>query len=251
MTSTDINVRTAIAAAMEAEDYLRPLNAEIKLKLVQVVECLMEGQTRMNLTALISPAGIVRYHIADSVALKSAVDLGPPAAFDRGADIGTGAGFPLIPMAILMPYMRWTGIESVQKKARYVHETAEKLGLGNVVCMGERAEDASLRFGIRDHFDVVACRAVGNSSSLLEVGMPLLKVGGCLYLHKTQSTDTEWTACQGFVKELGGENLPAYKYRLEGDNQERLIYAVRKLRPTPAHYPRAAGIPFNKPRVVL
>ena len=244
-------VRPEITAAIEVEPALAGYGNDIRTKLGQIAEYLLDGQDRLNVTAIRTAEGVVRYHIADSVALMAAMEYAGAPMHGKAADIGTGGGFPLVPVAVLTPGMEWTGIESVQKKARFVEEMAGALQMGNVRCLGERAEDAALKLGLREDFDVVTSRAVGNTSALLEVSMPLLKVGGYLCMFKTQATEAEWNACASFVRELGGEILETYRYSLAGDAQDRLIYCVRKIAGTPENYPRKSGNPFKKPRVVV
>ncbi len=239
------DVRKAIAA----EPLLAAYSREQQDQFLHLVNVLVEGQSRMNLTAIRNPVAMVRYHLADSVALDKAVQQFPlDRGVERAADVGTGGGFPLLPIAILWPQTQWVGIESVAKKARFVDEAGKKLGLSNVSAVPARAEDVA-RGEDRETFDLVTSRAVGPVASLLEVEMPLLKVGGLLYLMKTEATRPEWQACAALLDKLGGRPLGEYDYRLEGDDQPRVIFVAEKVSETPAEYPRVAGIPFKKPLV--
>jgi 16S rRNA (guanine527-N7)-methyltransferase len=198
----------------------------------------------MNLTAITDAAEIERLHFQDSLA-------GPDAcpelrAACAAADVGSGAGFPLLPLAILTPGCRWIALESVAKKARFIEETAQALGLTNVEARALRAEDAA-RTELRESLDVVTARAVGPVASLCEVGLPLLRVGGMLLLYKTEAVLVEAAGLSQSIQTLGGEAEEPYRYRLAGDEQDRVILRIRKIAITPEKYPRAAGVPFKKP----
>ncbi len=214
---------------------------------VQLVRLVAEGQTLMNLSAIRVPRAMVRHLVADAMALALAAEKFPVRrpAVERAADIGTGAGFPLLPMAVIWPETHWVGIESVKKKAAFVEATARALGLSNVEMLAERAEDIGRGSG-REEYDLVTSRAVGPVSSLLEVGLPLLKEGGRLYMFKTESALEEWRSCDEASKMLGGAAVGEYRYNLPDDEQVRMIFVVEKVEPTPREYPRLAGTPFKK-----
>ncbi len=239
-----------LLAAIHSEPMLaqRPEN-ECQL-FAHLIRLVLEGQSRMNLSAIRDPRAMVRHLVADAMALALAAEEFPVRrpAIQRAADIGTGAGFPLLPMAIIWPETHWTGIESVKKKAAFVEATAMALGLQNVEVVAERAEDIGRGSG-REEFDLVTSRAVGPVSSLLEVGLPLLNEGGRLYLFKTEGALEEWRSCEEASKMLGGAAVGEYPYSLPDDEQARMIFVVEKVEPTPRAYPRPAGAPFKKPLV--
>lgn len=235
--------------AIEAEPLLQVTSAEQREKLVRLVELLVRRQNEVNLTAIKDPVLIVRYHLADSLALFAAVNEWLPPHIKSAADIGTGAGFPLLPMAIMQPQVDWLGIESVGKKVRFIEEAAAELDLGNVDGVAERAEVIGRAVNGRGAFDLVTSRAVGPVSSLLEVSFPLLKQGGRIAMFKTEAAMAEWRANRGVIEQLGGRALEPYRYQLEGDNQDRLLFIAEKISETPGKYPRAVGLPFNKPLV--
>ncbi|MGI8904956.1 MAG: 16S rRNA (guanine(527)-N(7))-methyltransferase RsmG [Candidatus Sumerlaeaceae bacterium] len=223
---------------------LDSLPVELQEKFAALSHLLLEGQKRLNLTAIKEPAAIKRLHFLDSLAgLEAFPEL---MTVTHAADVGSGAGFPLLPLAILTPGCHWIALESVAKKARFIEETAQALGLTNVEARPLRAEDAA-RTELRGSQDVVTARAVGPVASLCEVGLPLLKPGGTLLLYKTETALAETAALQSSIAELGGTALPAYRYRLEGDLQQRVILRLCKTAETPEKYPRAAGVPFKKP----
>lgn len=236
-----------IYAALLKESLLQGCSAGELQQFVELLRLVTQGQEIMNLTAIRNPIDMARYHIADSVALAGSVE--KFYAVDkvrRAADIGTGAGFPLLPMAILWPGTQWFGVESIKKKAEFVRNAAAKLKLSNVDVIAGRAEDIG-RGEYRAGFDLVTSRAVGAVASLLEVSMPLLKIGGQIHMFKTAGTMAEWDACAGILRDLGGHNAGRHAYALDGDDQERVIFVAEKIAETPEKYPRAAGVPFKKP----
>ena len=205
---------------------------------------LLEANREVNLTAIATASGVALLHFADSLAALRAE---PGIAGNRGAaDIGSGAGFPVLPLAIACPAARWTAIESVAKKCRFIERAARELGVTNVRVECARAEDAG-RGQLRAAFDYATARAVGPVASLCEVGMPLLKRGGVLLLYKTESALAEMEAARNAIAHLGGEPREPHRYRLAGDTQDRLILRIEKLGDTPAKYPRTAGTPFKQP----
>ncbi|MBX7246696.1 MAG: 16S rRNA (guanine(527)-N(7))-methyltransferase RsmG [Candidatus Sumerlaeaceae bacterium] len=210
----------------------------------RLVELLLEANQQVNLTAITDPAAVAIQHIADSL---TALDAEPAlGTAGRAADIGSGAGFPLLPLAIVTPAIHWTAIESIAKKCRFIESTARALGLGNVETHSLRAEDAG-RSELRETFDLATARAVGPISSLCEVGLPLLKIGGILLLYKTHRAEPELAAASTAIERLGGTMEPSHSYSLPGDAQKRAIFRIRKSSPTPKTYPRRAGVPFKKP----
>ena len=205
---------------------------------------LLEANRDVNLTAIATAAGVALLHFADSLAVLNAEPgIGGECA---AADIGSGAGFPALPLAIACPSARWTAIESVAKKCRFIERAVRELGVPNVQVACARAEDAG-RGDLRGAFDYATARAVGAVASLCEVGLPLLRRGGLLLLYKTESALAEMETARNAIAQLGGEPRDPYRYRLAGDTQDRAILRIEKLRDTPAKYPRAAGTPFKQP----
>lgn len=162
------------------------------------------------------------------------------------ADVGSGAGFPLLPLALATPRCRWTAVESIAKKARFIQETAQALGLTNTKVLAERAEDVG-RGEFRESFDLVTARAVGSVAALCEVCVPLLRLGGVLLLYKTEGAVEETEGLKSVIELLGARADASYRYRLPGDEQDRVILRIQKVGVTPQKYPRAAGVPFKKP----
>lgn len=229
---------------VETEPRLQQLPAGQRTQLAALLALLLQGQERLNLTAIKEPAAIARLHFSDSLA---GLDAAPEAwaGAESAADVGSGGGFPLLPLALLVPGCRLTAVESVGKKARFIEETARQLGLDTVLALASRAENVA-RSEHRESFDVVTARAVGPIVSLCEVCLPLLRQDGLLLLYKTETAFPEMEGVIAAIRELGGSPEAPYAYQLAGDHQDRVILKIRKVRPTPDRYPRAAGIPFKK-----
>lgn len=210
---------------------------------VRLMQMLLVATQTTNLTAVKEPHKVALMHFADSLApLRLFPEL---ASTSLACDVGSGAGFPMLPLAILMPACRWTAIESIHKKCDFIRKAAAELKLNTrVECT--RAEDAG-RGPLRGSMDIVTSRAVGPVVSLAEACLPLLKVGGLLLLHKTESAEPELEQATPVVRILGGTVEEVRHYGFPGDNQQRAIFALRKTVKTPAKYPRLAGVPFKNP----
>jgi 16S rRNA (guanine527-N7)-methyltransferase len=185
-------------------------------------------------------------HGQDSLALAR---LAPEILRDTHSlvDIGTGAGFPLLPLALLRPDIPAHGVDSVAKKLKFIDTVAPMLGLKQVRTHALRAEELGQQSAHRERHGLVVSRAVGPVASLLEVGLPLLQQGGHLVLYKTEAALEELEQSRPVLQILGGMLLDPLRYRLEGDRQDRVLFLIRKIQPTPKKYPRAIGIPFHKP----
>jgi len=227
--------------------FVEQLTSEQQAVLARLAHLLLAANERTNLTAVRTLPDVFKLHFADSLAaLKSEPKL---LNARSAADLGSGAGFPLFPLAVALPECQWTAIESANKKCTFIRQTAAQLGLMNVTVEHGRAEDLGrAKSGIlRDHFDFVTARAVGAISALCECGLPLLRAGGSLLLFKTENALRELKGSENKLRELGGELLPSFSYRLDGDEQDRLILRILKTAATPNQFPRVAGMPFKKP----
>lgn len=221
------------------------LPAEARAQLAHFRELLLISAERVNVTAIRNPDDVEIQHFADSLAALAA----EPFIRDLkdAADIGSGGGLPLIPLAIALPDSQWTAIESVGKKCTFITSAAGELGISSrVSAFWGRAEELA-QGDRRESFDLATARAVGPVVALCEVGLPLLRLGGRLLLYKTASAEQEWHDAAAVLQELGGNPLPEFRYRLPGDRQDRIIFRAEKIAPTPAKYPRAPGIPFKRP----
>lgn len=205
---------------------------------------LIDENRRHNLTAIRDPEAIARLHFADSLAPLKLLPWFPLSR--KAADIGSGAGFPIVPLAICMRDCRWLAIESVNKKANFIQQAAQRLSIENIQVLAQRAENVA-HSEQRGTFDVVTARAVGAFASLCEIGLPLLRMGGHLVLYKTQASLPEAERTRQVLPQLGGRLLDPVCYRLEGDRQDRVLFVVQRVGEIPARFPRSHAKPFKQP----
>lgn len=206
---------------------------------------LQENQTT-NLTRITTVEGFLIQHLLDSLSLSPLLpaDNSPFTLID----IGTGAGFPAIPLAVCFPNAQIVAVESVQKKARFVASAVQALELSNVTVQAVRSEDLSRQPAFRDVFDVAVARAVAPLNSLAELCLPFVKPGGQFLAMKTrQALEKEIPEANRAIQVLGGA-LPVPIQAVSSDwLPNRAIAIVQKQHPTPAAYPRKAGLPRKTP----
>lgn len=203
------------------------------------VDRLMEVNRHMNLTAVRDAEGVWMRHIFDSLLLvpelKADLD-------QRALDLGSGGGFPGIPLAIMRPDMQWTLVDSVAKKTRFLHETAGNLGLTNVQALSERAEVLGRDPAHRECYHLVTARAVARLPVLLELTIPFLRVNGLFAAMKGEQAAKELKESRRAIERLS--------VKLLRDQQQpgggHLLW-FKKRRPTHTAYPRAVGVPSQKP----
>ncbi|MEI6776674.1 MAG: 16S rRNA (guanine(527)-N(7))-methyltransferase RsmG [Chloroflexales bacterium] len=197
---------------------------------------------RVNLTAITAPAEIYRRHFLDSLSLALFWGDSPSSL----VDIGSGAGFPGLPLAILQPGLRLTLVESVGKKAEFLRHMADLLELVGVRVLTARAEDLGRDRGERHSHSLVTARAVAELRVLVEYGLPLLKVGGRMLAPKGAAAYDEATAAGRAIKVLGGTMVAVEPVELPGLDFHAVVI-IDKLHPTDPHYPRAPGVPSRNP----
>ncbi|MBO5230043.1 MAG: 16S rRNA (guanine(527)-N(7))-methyltransferase RsmG [Clostridia bacterium] len=203
---------------------------------------LVEQNKTMNLTAIIDPDGIAVKHFADSISALSAAD------FPQGAkvlDVGTGAGFPSIPLLIARPDLDMTMIDSTAKKLKYVASAAESLGLTAEV-LHTRAEEAGQNKEYREKFDIVCSRAVAALNVLCEYCLPFVKVGGVFLAMKGAKAQEEIADAKAAIKTLGGKIVDEKSFTLS-DGGERTIVVIKKISQVPPKYPRVSAQIAKKP----
>lgn len=210
---------------------------------------LIDWNQRMNLTSITEPTEIQVKHFLDSltilVALAEPVRRGELVA--RLLDVGAGAGLPGIPLAIALPLLQVTLLEATQKKCRFLDHLTAVLGLPNVVVMCGRAEDLAHRHDLRGAYDVVVARAVAPLAALAELCLPFARIGGRVIAPKKLGIEPELVAASRAITILGGKLEPPIVVRLPIANEERQLVVVKKVRATPAQYPRRPGVPAKSP----
>ena len=197
-------------------------------------DLLLEKNQVMNLTAVTEPAQVVRRHFLDSAALLPSRSLQGKAV----VDVGTGAGFPGLVLAILDPSAHLTLLDSQGKRLDWLAEVVGELGLDNVTILQGRAEELGLDKEQRERYDTAVSRAVAALPVLAELCLPLVKPGGLFLAMKSNKTDEEIEAAAPIIQTLGGEPPFVLDYRLPGSETYQRIVTVLKARPTPPGYPR-------------
>ena len=197
-------------------------------KFVKYQEMLIETNKKFNLTSIDDPKEIKIKHFEDSLTIKNYINKGM-----KVLDIGSGAGFPGIPLRIEKEF-DLTLIDSVNKKVNFMNEVIEELGLDNTRAIHVRAEDFAKDH--REEFDLVISRAVANLSTLLEYGLPFLKVGGIFIAMKGPKAEEEIEEAQNALKILGGELINIDTIDLHGNTRKNIL--IKKVRSTKKKYPR-------------
>jgi 16S rRNA (guanine527-N7)-methyltransferase len=205
---------------------------------------LLEWNERMNLTAIRDPEMIRIKHFLDS--LTPLPELRDPLPTSL-IDIGTGAGFPGIPLKIVLPSLKLTLVESIGKKADFCRHIVDMLGLENVRVVTARAEDIGQDPVYREKYDWAVARAVAAMPILAEYLLPLVRMGGAILAQKGESAPAEVQVSQNALKHLGGTLRKVAGVSLPGIVEERYLVVVEKKAATPPYYPRRAGVPSKKP----
>ncbi|MBL6966719.1 MAG: 16S rRNA (guanine(527)-N(7))-methyltransferase RsmG [Anaerolineales bacterium] len=205
---------------------------------------LMDWNKRYSLTAIHEPELVRVKHFLDSLSAFSALRNTP---VGRVVDVGTGAGFPGLPLKILCPHIQLTLMESVEKKVRFCEHIVERLGLEGVEIVRERAEIVGQDARFREQFDWAVARAVALMPILMEYLLPLVRVGGYVLAMKGESGPAEAHSVDNALDLLGGRLQRLIPVTLPGVVEQRYLIVVDKVAATPEKYPRRVGIPVKRP----
>ena len=213
-------------------------------KLALFNKLVMETNEHTNLTAIANGAESAKKHFLDSVnpaimkLLKAAKNV---------IDVGSGAGFPGIPFAILNNDINFTLVDTRKKRCEFMEYAKSALNLNNVKIVWKRAEELGQDINYREKYDIACARALAAMPTLLEYLVPFVKIDGYVILYKGKSYQDEIDAAQNAIKTLGIENVQTLPYTIfDESSQFRIIYG-KKLRPTPIKYPRKVGLPAKRP----
>ena len=196
-------------------------------------EMLVEKNKVMNLTAITEPADVATLHFLDSVAMLKEVDL----AGKTMVDVGTGAGFPGVPLRIVCPAVHMTLLDSLNKRIDFLKEVCGELGYAVVDCVHGRAEEFAAKH--RESFDFATSRAVANFQLLTELCLPLVKVGGTFIAMKSVDSDEELKSAEKAISILGGRVERTVDYQIPGTDVTHRLVFIKKIKETPKKYPRA------------
>lgn len=217
------------------------LSTETLHKLARYGDLLLSSP--VNVTSLRDPLSIEHLHFLDSLSLLTVPEV-------RGAtllvDIGSGGGLPAVVLALAVPDMQVVAVESVGKKCAFIEEVKRTLELRNLSVQWARAEDAG-RSDARGSYDVAVTRAVASLAVVVELCLPLVRVGGLVVAMKGPMSDQERIQGKNAIAILGGEEASAQQVKSFPGAENRWLYGVRKISPTPTDYPRRPGVPGKRP----
>ncbi len=205
---------------------------------------------KAGLTAIVSYTDVQRKHFVDSLSVFALPEFRRMLEADpslRVLDVGTGAGFPGIPIKIVAPQIRLALLESIGKKVRFLKHIVEKLELSEVEILHGRAEVLAHQERYREQFDVVVARAVAEMAVLVEYALPFCRQGGLFVAYKGPKAPAEVEAARDALEILGGRVIRMTPVPVEGLAEKRILVLVGKEKPTPTRYPRRPGIPAKRP----
>ncbi len=228
------------------EEISLTLSQKQKEQFFQYYEMLIEWNKVMNLTAITELDEVVTKHFMDSLLLVKVIADIKEKPY-KCIDVGTGAGFPGIPLKIAFPNLKITLLDSLNKRVGFLNEVIAKLGLEDIHAVHGRAEDFGRDVKFREQYDLCVSRAVANMSTLSEYCIPFVKKDGYFVPYKSGKVEEELKQAESAVKKLGGEIQQVVMHLLPGTDVERTFIPVKKVGITAKKYPRKAGLPSKEP----
>lgn len=227
-------METLIASGLETLSLTSQIPPQAAQQLAQYGAMLLEKNQVMNLTAITEPDKVAQLHMLDCAALLTCADFEDKTLID----VGTGAGFPGLPLKILVPSLQVTLLDSLNKRVDWLNEVAQSLSLSNLSAIHARAEEQALVKGYRDAFDFATARAVAELRLLCELCLPYVKVGGCFLAMKSTDSRQELDDAQHCIKLLGGRVEEIVDYTIPQTEIVHRVIKIRKVAPTLKGYPR-------------
>ena len=213
-------------------------------KFHKYMNLLIEWNKKINLTAIVKPEEIILKHFIDSLTINTYIDEN-----QMIVDVGTGAGFPGIPIKIYRPDLKVVLVDALNKRINFLNEVIQELELKNIETVHSRIEDFGKNNKYRESFDIVTARAVANLSVLSEYLLPLANIGGKCICMKGNEVSEECDNGKKAIEILGGKILNIDSFQLPGSNISRNIIVLQKTKKTPSRYPRKPGIPKKEPLI--
>lgn len=207
-------------------------------------EELAKWNQQINLTAITDKEGVYEKHFFDSLSLIKVLDL---AGRQTICDVGSGAGFPSLPLKIAFPHLQVTIVDALNKRIRFLENLCETLGLTGVTLVHDRAETFGQDKRYREHFDLVTARAVARLNTLAELCLPLCQVGGAFVAMKGSKGQEELTEAEKAIDLCGGKTIRTFHFQLPTEESQRELLLIQKHKRTPKKYPRQAGKPNKSP----
>lgn len=211
---------------------------------VKFYELLVEWNKVMNLTGITEYEEVNEKHFVDSLSLVQAIDINK---VETVIDVGTGAGFPGIPLKITFPHLKIVLLDSLNKRINFLNTVIDALGLTEITTIHGRAEDYAKQTEYREQFDLCVSRAVANLSTLSEYCLPYVKTGGMFIPYKSGEIDDEVQQAKKAIHTLGGKLDEVIKFQLPGTEINRSFVKIHKIQNTAKRYPRKAGMPAKEP----
>ena len=227
-------------------NYLEKLNLTLTEEQIEkfynYMNLLIEWNKKINLTAIVEPKDIILKHFIDSLTIEKYIKKG-----ENIIDVGTGAGFPGIPLKIAREDLKITLADSLNKRINFLNEVINKLDLKNIETIHTRAEELGKNKKYREKFDIATSRAVANMSTLSEYLIPFIKVEGKCICMKSSDIDTELENAKNAINILGCKIESKDKFNLPNSDLGRSVIILKKVKNTPSKFPRKAGTPAKEP----